>query len=58
MTRPSFAVAWAASSKIYNAANPGAKVAEVIGGAVAKNINMPAPLRLEKYLCCSHELHS
>lgn len=41
MTRPSFSAAWAASQRIYDPANPGAKVAKVIGGNVEKNINNP-----------------
>ncbi len=41
MTRPLFDVAWAASRRIYDPANPGAKVANVIGGMVAYNINKP-----------------
>ena len=43
--RPLFDVAWAASRRIYDPANasPAAKVAEVIGGTVAKNITMPPP---------------
>lgn len=41
--RPSFAVAWAASMRIYDATKPGAKVAQVIGGNVAKNIDNPDP---------------
>jgi len=41
MTRPSFSAAWAASQRIYDSANPAAKVAKVIGGNVAKNINNP-----------------
>jgi hypothetical protein len=43
MTRPSFSLAWAASQRIYDAADSGKKVAEVIGGYVAKNINNPNP---------------
>ena len=38
MTRPLFDIAWAASRRIYDPANPGTKVAEVIGGNVAINI--------------------
>lgn len=38
MPKPSFAAAWAASQRIYSTSNPGDKVAEVIGGAVAANI--------------------
>jgi hypothetical protein len=43
MSRPSFATAWAISQRIYDASNSGAKVASVIGGAVAKNVNNPDP---------------
>lgn len=43
MSRPSFNAAWAASQRIYDPANPGAKVAKVIGGNVEKNINNPVP---------------
>lgn len=43
MARPSFAVAWAASQKIYDPANSGLKVATLIGGYVEKNINNPDP---------------
>ena len=39
MARPSFAGAWTASIEIYDPAHPGVKVAQVIGGNVAKNIN-------------------
>ena len=43
--RPLFDIAWAASRRIYDPANanPAEKVAEVIGGTVAKNITMPPP---------------
>jgi hypothetical protein len=41
MTRPSFTAAWAASQRIYDPANPGVKVAKLIGGNVEKNINNP-----------------
>lgn len=41
MTRPSFAAAWAASQRICDPVNPGAKVAGVIGGYVEKNIQNP-----------------
>ena len=41
--RPLFDVAWAAARRIYAPANPGAKVAKVVGGMVAKNIMMPPP---------------
>ncbi|WP_076515925.1 T6SS effector amidase Tae4 family protein [Achromobacter sp. MFA1 R4] len=43
MARPSFAQAWAASQRIYDPANPAARVAKVIGGKVALNINSPDP---------------
>ncbi|WP_232443413.1 type VI secretion system amidase effector protein Tae4 [Burkholderia ubonensis] len=43
MTRPGFTAAWAASQRIYDAKDPGAKVANVIGGYVEKNINNPDP---------------
>ncbi|MCL9843566.1 T6SS effector amidase Tae4 family protein [Ralstonia solanacearum] len=43
MDRPSFAAAWAAATRIYDPTNSGAKVAQVIGGGVEKNINNPAP---------------
>jgi hypothetical protein len=38
LPKPSFAAAWAASQRIDSTSNPGDKVAEVIGGAVAANI--------------------
>lgn len=41
MSRPSFATAWAASQRIYDPANSGGKVADVIGGNVAVNVNNP-----------------
>lgn len=43
MTRPSFTAAWAASMRIYDPANSAAKVAKVIGGNVAANINSQDP---------------
>jgi hypothetical protein len=43
MTKPSFSHAWAASQRIYDPANSGAKVAKTIGGFVEKNINNPDP---------------
>jgi len=43
VSRPSFSAAWAVSRRIYAASDPNARVAEVIGGAVAVNINSPAP---------------
>jgi hypothetical protein len=39
MSRPSFITAWAASQRIYDPVNSGARVANVIGGNVEKNIN-------------------
>ena len=46
--RPLFDVVWAASRRIYDPANPGAKVAKVIGGKVAYNIiTIPPPYRWE-----------
>ena len=41
MPRPSFSAAWAASQRIYDPVNSGARVAKVIGGNVEKNINIP-----------------
>lgn len=43
MARPYFSHAWAASQRIYDPANSGAKVAKTIGGLVEKNINNPDP---------------
>jgi hypothetical protein len=45
MSRPSFITAWAASQRIYDPVNSGAKVANVIGGNVEKNINSTAKQR-------------
>lgn len=39
MTRPTFSAAWAASARIYDPINPAARVAEVVGGNVAANID-------------------
>jgi hypothetical protein len=39
LTKPTFLIAWAASQKIYSSSNPSEKVAQVIGGDVAANIN-------------------
>lgn len=44
MARPNFNAAWAASMRIYDPQASGAKVAQVIGGNVAKNINNPNPV--------------
>ena len=41
MTRPAFNAAWAAAQRIYDPANPGVKVAKLIGENVEKNINNP-----------------
>ncbi len=43
MIRPSFSSAWAASQRIYDTINPSEKVATVIGGNVAMNINSRDP---------------
>lgn len=43
MARPTFSAAWAASQRIYDANNPAAKVAKVVGGNVEKNINNADP---------------
>ncbi|MFD1556796.1 type VI secretion system amidase effector protein Tae4 [Paraburkholderia silviterrae] len=43
MGRPSFSMAWAASIRIYDPANSAAKVAQLIGGNVEKNIDNPDP---------------
>jgi hypothetical protein len=42
MTRPFFSVAWAASQRIYDPVNSGAKVAQIVAGYVEKNINNPS----------------
>ncbi|RQT34922.1 type VI secretion system amidase effector protein Tae4 [Burkholderia contaminans] len=51
MKRPSFAVAWAASQRIYDPANSGARVAKVIGGYVEKNVNNPDPTQRWSNTC-------
>ena len=38
MIRPTFAAAWAASTKTYDPARSGERVAQVIGGSVAAHI--------------------
>ncbi|MEE4732133.1 type VI secretion system amidase effector protein Tae4 [Pseudomonas alliivorans] len=43
MTRPAFSAAWAASQHIYDPIAPEKRVAELIGGYVAKNINNADP---------------
>ncbi|AKJ28714.1 type VI secretion system amidase effector protein Tae4 [Caldimonas brevitalea] len=45
MTRPTFEAAWAASLRIYSPSDSSGKVAQVVGGAVARNINAPAPYK-------------
>lgn len=44
MSRPTFDTAWAASQRIYSPSAQSAKVATLIGGAVAKNINLTPPV--------------
>jgi hypothetical protein len=39
--RPPFHVLWAASQRIYDPKNPTARVAQLIGGKIASNINAP-----------------
>lgn len=41
MIRPLFSSAWVASQRIYDASNPEAKVAKIIGGKMAENITAP-----------------
>jgi Type VI secretion system (T6SS), amidase effector protein 4 len=43
MARTPFSAAWAASQRIYDPANSGARVAKIIGGYVEKNVNNPDP---------------
>ncbi|NVL30582.1 cytoplasmic protein [Pseudomonas syringae pv. actinidiae] len=43
MTRPFFTAAWAASQNIYDPVAPEKRVAELIGGLVAQNVNNPDP---------------
>lgn len=38
LTKLAFKTAWTASQKIYDPANPGERVAQVVGGDVAANI--------------------
>lgn len=47
MGRPSFAKAWHASMQIYDPVDPLGKVARVIGGVVARNIEMKTAERWE-----------
>ncbi|WP_244097694.1 type VI secretion system amidase effector protein Tae4 [Burkholderia anthina] len=51
MKRPSFAVAWAASQRIYDPANSGERAAKVIGGYVEKNVNNPNPSERWSNIC-------
>ncbi|WP_231654746.1 T6SS effector amidase Tae4 family protein [Ralstonia solanacearum] len=53
MDRPSFAAAWAAATRIYDPANSEAKVAQVIGGDVEKNINNPDPAQRWTNTCAA-----
>ena len=41
MARPSFSAAWTASMAIYDPANSAARVAQMIGGFVERNVNNP-----------------
>lgn len=43
MSKPLFAVAWAASQRIYDPSSQGVRVAQLVGGNVAKNIENPDP---------------
>ncbi|WP_235812021.1 T6SS effector amidase Tae4 family protein, partial [Pseudomonas savastanoi] len=51
MARPFFTAAWAASQNIYDPVAPEKRVAEVIGGLVAQNINNPDPLQRWENTC-------
>ncbi|MBP1120729.1 type VI secretion system amidase effector protein Tae4 [Pseudomonas syringae] len=51
MARPFFTAAWAASQHIYDPVAPEKRVAEVIGGFVAQNINNPDALARWKNTC-------
>lgn len=51
MNRPAFTIAWAASQRIYDPLRPADKVAEIVGGAVAKNIHNPDPRQKWKNTC-------
>ncbi len=51
MTRPSFSAAWAASQRIYDPLNPGARVAGIIGGNVRKNIDNPTAAQRWENTC-------
>ena len=49
--RPFFSTAWAASMRIYSPANSAARVAQVVGGHVAANINNPDPRQQWRNTC-------
>jgi len=51
MPRPSFLSAWAAAIRIYDPVDTGSKVANVIGGNVAKNVNNPEPAQRWSNTC-------
>lgn len=51
MRRPAFISAWAAAQRIYDPVSEERKVAEVVGGLVAKNINNPDPKQQWKNTC-------
>lgn len=51
MARPSFSAAWAASQRIYDPVNSGARVASLIGGNVEKNINITQGARRWNNTC-------
>lgn len=51
MKKPPFSVAWAASQRIYDPTNSGAKVAQTIGGFVERNVNNPDPQRRWSNTC-------
>ena len=51
MIRPSFDTAWAASQRIYDPLNSGARVAKVIGGNVKKNIDNPTVVQRWENTC-------
>ena len=51
MARPSFPTAWAAAQRIYSATTPDARVAQIVGGSVAVNIQNPDPKQRWKNTC-------
>ncbi|WP_032699597.1 type VI secretion system amidase effector protein Tae4 [Pseudomonas syringae] len=57
MARPFFTAAWAASQHIYDPVAPEKRVAEVIGGLVAQNINNPDPLQRWENTCAIRISH-